>query len=179
MLDPTLNVTAERNITGVTARVRVTGTARRPEIQLSSTPALDESDILSLIIFNEPANQLLASERVSLAVTAGTIAARAVATPLADSVARALNLDLFEIGPSEDVAGGATITVGQRIGDRLFVGFRHDFGAAEISQVSFEYKLSEFLRVVSTFTDNPNLSYSVPRTDRAGIDIFYVFRREP
>ena len=69
-----------------------------------------------------------------------------MATPLADSVARALNLDLFEIGPSEDVAGGATVTIGQQIGDRLFVGFRHDFGAAEISQVSFEYKLSEFLR---------------------------------
>jgi hypothetical protein len=179
MLDPTLSVTAERNISGVTARVRVTGTARRPEIQLSSTPALDESDILSLIIFNEPANQLLASERVSLAATAGTIAARAVATPLADSVARALNLDLFEIGPSEDVAGGATITIGQRIGDRLYVGFRHDFGAAEISQVSLEYKLSEFLRLVSTFSDSPNLSYAVPRADRAGIDIFYVIRRTP
>jgi hypothetical protein len=179
VLDPTLNVSAERNISGVTARVRVTGTARRPEIQLSSTPGLDESDILSLIIFNEPANQLLASQRVSLAATAGTLAARAVATPLADSVARALNLDLFEIGPSEDVAGGATITIGQRIGDRLFVGFRHDFGAAEISQVSFEYKLSEFLRIVSTFADNPNLSYSVPRAERAGLDIFYVIRRDP
>lgn len=179
VLDPALNVTAERNISGVTARVQVTGTARRPEIQLSSTPSLDESDILSLIIFNEPANQLLASERVSLAATAGTLAARAVATPLADSVARALNLDLFEIGPSEDVAGGATVTIGQQIGDRLFVGFRHDFGAAEISQVSFEYKLSEFLRIVSTFSDNPNLSYAYPRADRAGIDLFFVIRREP
>ena len=179
MLDPAINVTAERNITGVTARVRVTGTARRPEIELSSTPPLDESDILSLIVFNQPTNQLLASEKVSLAATAGTLAARAVATPLADSVARALNLDLFEIRPSEDVAGGATVTVGQQVSERLFVGFRHDFGAAAISQVSFEYKLTEFLRFVSTFSDSNNLSYTVPRTERAGIDFFYVIRREP
>ena len=106
----TLNVTAERIITGVTARVRVTGTARRPEIQLSSTPPLDESDILSLIVFNEPANQLLPWSGCRWPRRAGTIAARAVATPLADSVARALNLDLFEIRPFEDDApGGATI----------------------------------------------------------------------
>ena len=138
VLDPQLNVTAERQISGVIARVRVTGTARQPEVTLSSTPSLDQSDILSLIIFNEPTNELLSTQKVALAARAGTLAARAIATPLADSVARALNLDLFEIRPSDDTRGGATVSIGQQVNDRLFVGFRQDFGPSEISQVEFD-----------------------------------------
>jgi translocation and assembly module TamB len=177
VLDPALDVTAERLISGVTARVRVTGTARRPEVALSSTPALDESDILSLIVFNRPTNELLAGQRVSLAATAGTLAARAVATPLADSVARALDLDLFEIRPSDEVEGGVAVAIEEQIGERLFIGFRHEFGPAEVSQISFEYRLTELLRVVTTFSDGAGRSGVVPRAERAGIDLFYVIRR--
>ena len=177
MLDPRLDVTAERLISGVTARLRVTGTARRPEIALSSTPPLAESDILSLIVFNQPTNELLAGERVSLAATAGMLAARAVATPLADSVARALDLDLFEIRPSEVVPGGVAVSIEEQIGERLFVGFRHDFGPTEVSQVSFEYRLTELLRIVTTFSEGSGRDQVMPRAERAGIDFFYVIRR--
>jgi translocation and assembly module TamB len=175
-LNPRLAVTAERVISGVTARVRVTGTAREPVIALSSSPSLSQSDILSLIIFGSPTNELLAGERVSLAATAGRLAAGAVATPIADSVARALDLDLFEIRPS-DTAGGAVVTVGQQVSDRLFVGFRHEFGPSEGSQVSFEYRLNEFWRVVTSFANSPDRSQVPPRSERAGIDLFYVIRR--
>ncbi|HEY7500768.1 MAG TPA: translocation/assembly module TamB domain-containing protein, partial [Vicinamibacterales bacterium] len=58
--NPIVDVTAVRRIpdTGVEARVRVTGSLTEPELQLSSTPPLDESDILSLIVFNRPINEL-------------------------------------------------------------------------------------------------------------------------
>src|SRR4029453_7960041 len=128
--------------------------------------------------FNEPTNELLSTEKVALAARAGTIAARAIATPLADSVARALNLDLFEIRPSDDTRGGATVSIGQQVSDRLFVGFRQDFGPSEISQVEFESRLTEAIRVVTTFADGPGRSRVLPRADRAGIDFFYVIRRE-
>jgi len=177
-LDPAIDVTAERRIGAVTANVRVTGTARTPEIALSSTPPLDQGDVLSLIVFNQPMNSLGATERVSLATRAGTLAARALATPIADSVARALDLDLFEIQPNEDAGTGATITVGRQLNDRLFVGFRQDFGSGDVSQVSFEYRLNEFLRIVTSFAQGADRARSVPRAESAGIDLFYVIRRE-
>ena len=85
---------------------------------------------------------------------------------------------MFEIQPGDDVSGaGATIVVGRQVNDRLFVGFRHQFGAEDLSQVSFEYRLNEFLRVVTSFAEGAELSGRVPREDRAALDFIFVIRR--
>ena len=176
-LNPIINVVAERQIGSVTAIVRATGTARQPAIALSSTPSLDQGDILSLIVFNQTMNELSTNARVKLAARAGTLAARALATPLSDSVARALDFDLFEITPSDDNATGATITIGRQVSERLFVGFKQNVGSDDVSQVSFEYRVSEFLRLVTSFAQGADRSRSVPRAETAGIDLFFVIRR--
>ena len=72
-MDPLLDIRTRRIISGVEARVNVRGTLKQPEIVLSSTPPLEQADILSLIVFNQPINQLGEGEQISLA------AARAVA----------------------------------------------------------------------------------------------------
>jgi autotransporter translocation and assembly factor TamB len=176
-INPALNVTAERQIGGVTARVRVTGTSRRPQLALSSTPALDQADVLSLIVFNSTMNELPTGDRINLASRAGTLAARALATPLADSVMRALDFDLFEITPNEDVSTGASLAVGRQVNERLFVGFRQTFGSDDVSQVSFEIRLTEFLRLVTTFAQGADRSRTTPRAETAGLDLFFVIRR--
>jgi len=176
-INPALNVTAERQIGGVTAQVRVTGTSRRPQLVLSSTPPLDQADVLSLIVFNSTMNELTTGDRISLAGRAGTLAARALATPLADSVMRALDFDLFEITPNEDVSTGASLAIGRQVNDRLFVGFRQNFGSDDVSQVSFEYRLTQFLRLVTTFAQGADRSRATPRAETAGLDLFFVIRR--
>ena len=171
--DPSLDVEAERTISGVVAAVRLTGSPRRPEITLSSQPPLDQGDILSLIVFNQTMNGLPAEERVSLAARAGSLAAGSIASPIADSVARALNLDQFDIRPNET---GASVLVGRQVNDRLFVGFRHDFGDSDVSQVSFEYRLNEFLRIVTSLAQGAGRSRSAQRADAAGFDLIFVIR---
>jgi translocation and assembly module TamB len=176
-LNPGLDVRAERQIGGVTAEVRVTGFARSPELMLTSNPPLDQGDVLSLIVFNQTMNELGTGEKVSLAGRAGTLAARALATPLADSVMRALDFDLFEIETNDDVSTGGTVTVGRQVNDRLFVGFRQNFGTDDVSQVSFEYRINEFLRLVTSFAQGADRSRSIPRAETAGLDLFFVIRR--
>jgi len=175
--NPSLDVSAERQIGGVTANVHVAGTIREPQLTLSSNPPLDQGDVLSLIVFNQPMNQLPTAQRVSLATRAGTLAARALATPIADSVARALDFDVFEIAPTEDIEGGAVLTVGRQISDKLFVGFRQQFGSEDSSQVSFEYRLNEFLRIVTSFAQGTERSRTLPRAERAAADFIFVIRR--
>src|SRR6202021_92891 len=101
---------------GVTANVNVRGTLGKPQIVLSSTPPLEQADILSLIVFNQPINQLGEGQQVSLAQRAQGLATGAVASPLATSIGRALNLDLFEINTSPDSGAAAQLTVGQQVG---------------------------------------------------------------
>ena len=102
-LDPSLDVSAERMIQAVTARVNVRGRLRKPEIELTSTPPQDQADILALIVFNQPLNQLGEGQQLSLAQRAGSMAAGAVANQLTGSIANSLNLDQFEINLSPDI----------------------------------------------------------------------------
>ena len=145
--NPLIDVTATRTISGVEARVHVTGTAREPELRLSSAPPQDEADILSLIVFNAPINSLGTDERVALAQRAGAIASGFVTAPLAESIGRALDVDLFEIETTGEAAGfGAAVTLGQQINEQLFVRFRQNFGPQDASEFILEYQLAEFLR---------------------------------
>jgi translocation and assembly module TamB len=173
-IDPGLNVSAERDISGVTAQVNLRGSARQPSIQLSSTPPLDEGDILSLIVFGQPMNQLGESERVNLAQRAGSIALGAISSPLAESVGRALNLDVFEIR-TEGTSSG-TVSLGSQVGSRVFIGLRQEFGRDDVSVVSVEYRLSELLRLVTSVAQGATSTHTTRRDDSTGADLVFMIR---
>lgn len=180
-INPNLDVTATRIIpnTGVETRIHITGTARTPELELTSNPPLEESDILALIVFNRPVNELGTGERSSLAATAGGIATGFIAAPLGESIGRALDLDLFEITTSDDTGElGAGITVGQQIGDRAFLRLRQQFGEHSTTEFLIEYQLARFLRL--QLSGAPETSGSAnrinqQRVERGGVDLIFFF----
>jgi translocation and assembly module TamB len=173
--NPELDVTGQREVSGITARVEVTGTARRPRISLSSQPPLDEGDVLSLIIFNQPMSQLGQSEQVDLMDRAGDMALGALATTLADSIGQALDVDLFEIrAPSSGGAG--EVALGTQVSDRLFVGFRQEFGSDSASRLSFEYRLTEFLRLLTSVGQGADQSRATRDRETAGLDLVFRVR---
>ena len=75
---------------------------------------LEEADILALIVFNQPINELGTGQQVSLAARAQSLAAGAVASQLARSIGGALQLDTFEINVAPEW--------------RANLGFGHDNG---------------------------------------------------
>jgi translocation and assembly module TamB len=180
-INPLLDISATRQIpnVGVEARVHVTGSAKAPELQLSSNPPLDESDILSLIVFNRSVNELGSGERASLAATAGGIATGFIAAPLGESIGRALDLDLFEITTTTESGDlGAGLTVGQQVGDRAFFKLRQQFGERNSSEFQIEYQLAHFLRLQASAA--PETSGSANRLgqrriERMGIDLVFFF----
>jgi translocation and assembly module TamB len=180
-INPEIDVTATRLIpnTGVEARVRITGNAQTPELTLSSNPPLEESDILSLIVFNRPINELGTGERSSLAATAGGIATGFLAAPLGDSIGKALDLDLFEITTStEEGDFGAGLTLGQQVGDRAFLKLRQQFGERNISEFLIEYQLTDFLRLQASGapeTSGSGNRLNQRRVERGGIDLIFFF----
>jgi TamB, inner membrane protein subunit of TAM complex len=173
-IDPALQVDAQRIISGVTAIVNIRGTARHPQVRFSSQPPLDEADVLSLIVFNQPINQLGGGERLNLAERAGGLAVGYLATPLANSIASALDLDIFEIRATGGESGQPSIAVGQQFGSRLFVSFRQEFGSDDFAQLSLEYRINELLRLVSTVTQGNQRSHRTQRIDRTGVDLIYT-----
>ncbi len=174
--DPLVNVTASRDVAGITAKVRLQGPARSPQVTLSSQPPLEEGDVLSLIVFNQPMNALTTTEQINLGERAASIAAGAITTPLADSIAQALNLDLFEIQVPTSEDGTGAVAFGTRFGSRVFVGVKRQFGREEASVVSLEYRVTEFLRVVTSVAQGALQAHATRRMDQSGVDLIFVFR---
>ena len=180
-INPLLDVSATRQIpnTGVTARVRITGTALAPQLALSSTPPLDDADILSLIVFNRPVNELGTGERSSLAATAGGIASGFIAAPLGESIGKALDLDVFEISTTTETGQpGAGVTIGQQIGDKAFIKLRQEFGDRNVSEFLLEYRLADFLRLRASAapeTSGAANRIGQRRVERGGLDLLFFF----
>ena len=176
-IDPAIDVTAERVISGIVANVNITGTARAPRVTLSSQPPLDEADIFSLIVFNQPVNRLGQGEVNTLAERAAGMASGFVVTPLAVSLERALDLDLFELDAVGDERGGPSATIGRQVGEKLFVKFRQSFGTQDVSEFDLEYQINNFLRLEGSAAQGRNAANRTltRRVERAGIDLVVFF----
>ena len=166
---------------GVEARIRVQGTARNPKLSFSSTPPLDESDILALIVFNRDLNSLGASEKGTVASMAGTAAAGMVVSPITDTLGRKLGLEEIDVQTINDSSGaGGIVTIGDQLGDRTFVRLRQQFGSQEVSELQLEYRLSQLLRLQGSVADGDGVGAAnrslTRRVERAGLDLIFYYR---
>jgi autotransporter translocation and assembly factor TamB len=182
-IDPALDVTGQRVIqpSGVEARIRVQGTARNPSLTFSSTPPLDESDVIALIVFNRDLNSLGASDRGTVAAMAGTAAAGMVVSPITDQLGRALGLEEIDVQTTNDASGaGGIVTIGDQLGDRTFVRLRQQFGSQEVTELQLEYRLSQLLRLQGSVADGDGVGAAnrslTRRIERAGLDLIFYYR---
>jgi autotransporter translocation and assembly factor TamB len=175
-LNPEIYVTVRRVISGVETRVSIFGPLKEPELRLSSAPPLDQSDILSLILFNTSTNQLSAAQQEELVVRAGTLAAGFLATPILAAIESEIGLDIFEIAPGE-FGTGPKVTIGQEVAPGLVARFSRQFGNEAYDEVVIEYYLSRLFRLRGTFSDAQSLAARSPfrRVERAGIDFLLFF----
>ena len=174
--DPTLDIRTQRVIQAVTANVDVRGTLRQPDIVLSSVPPLEQADILSLIVFNQPLNSVGEGQQISLMQRAQAMATGAVASQFARSIGNALNLDEFEINMAPEQGGGPQLTVGQQLGENLYVKVQQGLG--EIGQTNFilEYELTKWLRLRTNVLQGSSTQASLfQRQQGSGADFLFFF----
>jgi translocation and assembly module TamB len=174
-LDPLLDLQARREISGVETFIRVRGTMRRPELSFSSRPPLEEADILALIVFNAPLNELGEGQQISVGQRATALAGGYVASGLARSIGNALELDQFEIEAQGD-AGGPTLTVGEQVGEHVFFRIRQGFGAAQSTEFILEYQIKDYLRFQGSVADTAGSQRQMfRRIERGGLDLIFFF----
>ena len=176
-LNPNLFVTVTRLISAVETRVTISGSLQQPELRLASTPPLDESDILSLIVFGTSPNSLSGVQQQELAVRAGALAAGFLATPLLAAVENDLGLESLLVESSADSGGAPRVTIGQELAPGLVARFSRQFGQNQFDEVTIEYFLSRLLQLRATFSDAPAIAAQTTfgRVERAGIDLLFFF----
>ena len=149
---------------------------KQPEIVLSSVPPLEQADILSLILFNQPINQLGTGQQISLAQRAQDLAVGAVATQLSNSIGSALGLNIFEISAAPENGNAAMLTIGQQVGQNLFVKVEQGIGDQSQTNFILEYELATWLRLQTNVMQSSSTQQQLfQRMQGSGVDLLFFF----
>ena len=175
--DPALDLRTHRLIQGVDARVDVRGTLKQPEVKLSSTPPLEDADILALVVFNQPLNQLGTGQQMTLVERAQNLATGAVVGSLSQSIAKALNLETFRFDVAAENGSGPALTVGQQLSPNLYVKVQQGVGEST-TNLLLEYAFTNWLRLQTNVQQGAQTQQSqFQRTQGTGADLIFLFSK--
>jgi translocation and assembly module TamB len=148
-LDARINLTATRDTADLTAYLRLTGTARDPEISFTSDPPLPEDEILPQVLFGRSVEDLSPLEAAQLAASLAALSGRA-SLNLVDAARAAAGLDRFNV--RQDAAGGFLVAGGVYLTRDVYVEVgRTGSGQA---QTSLEWTLRPRLVLITSFLGN-------------------------
>lgn len=177
-INPRLDLRTRRMVQGVEARVHIRGTVQKPEVVLDSTPPMEAADILALVVFNQPINQLGVGQQMSLARRAQDLAAGAVTGQLSQSVARALNLETFELDLAPENGVASALTVGQQLGPNLYVKVQQGIADRASTNLIVEYAITNWLRLQTNVLQGAAAQQSLfQRNQGSGADLIFLFTK--
>lgn len=150
-----LNLTATRDDPALTATIRVTGTAARPEIALTSTPELPQDEILSQVLFGRSASQLSAFEAAQLAASVGALAGGG-GFDVIGNLRELAGLDRLSFGGE---ASSLTVAGGRYITDDVYLEIIG--GGENGAAVNVEWQVRRNLTISSKFGGQGEASLSI------------------
>ncbi len=150
-----LNLSATRDDPALTATIRVTGTAARPEIALTSTPSLPQDEILSQVLFGRSASQLSGFEAAQLAAGVASLAGGG-GFDVIGNLRELAGLDRLSFGGE---ASGLTVAGGRYITDDIYLEV---IGGGEAgAAVNVEWQVRRNLTVSSKLGGQGDASISI------------------
>jgi translocation and assembly module TamB len=184
-IDPTLDFTAQTNITSdTTATMRIRGYADAPTFEFSSNPVQPPDEIMALLLFGVPATQLsplqLAQIGVALASLSG-VGGDGGLNPLV-KIQKSLGLDRLNLGAATTTAtatgvenSGASIEAGRYIFKRVYIEAKQSTTGS--SQVGANVDLTKHLKLQTRLGNGTaSVQGTTPENDPgSSIGLFYQF----
>ncbi|ETW97903.1 MAG: hypothetical protein ETSY1_20875 [Candidatus Entotheonella factor] len=137
-INPVLDITANHKVSSYIVTINVTGNSKLPKINLSSAPeALEEADIVSLLVFGRTTDKLTGSEQGSLANKAQNAAVGAAAGAAASAVGQQVGLDSVEVEVGEE----AKVGTGKYVTQNIFVSYERQLGKEPGNTVGVELSI--------------------------------------
>ena len=157
--DPEINLTASASVQDVEGIIKVTGSAERPSIAFSSTPALPQDEILSRMLFGESVANISPTEALQLASAVnGLNGGSDYLNPLG-ALQSATGIDrLRVIGADTSTGRGTSVAAGKYLTNNVYVEIVTD--AKGFTATQLEVALSRSLSILST-TGNAGTGASV------------------
>lgn len=140
-----LDLTATREDTNLTAVIVIKGTAEKPLITLTSTPALPNDEVLSQVLFGRSASQLSPLEAAQLA-SAVTGLATGGGLDVIGNLRSFARLDRLALGGGS-AGAGVTVSGGKYVTDDVYIELTG--GGREGPSAQVEWRVSRRLAVIS------------------------------
>lgn len=119
--DPDLDV--KGNIKGreVTANITVSGTAKSPKVEMTSTPALPQDEILAKVLFNKSVGELSPLEMIKVAEFIGVMtgAIKKGPDPLT-KLRKKIGIDMLSVN-RDDASGNTSLSIGKQISEGVYI----------------------------------------------------------
>ena len=147
--DPRLDIAAETSETGLTARITVRGTASRPEIDFTSTPALPEEELLSRLLFGNSVTDISAAEALQLGGALASLRGGGGGLDPINKLRSAIGLDRLRIVSADPATGRETaIAVGKYFGRKFYAELITDGKGYSATQL--EFRVTRWLSLLAT-----------------------------
>lgn len=141
-IDPRLDVLVETKAGTDTARIKVEGSPRRPEIRFESAGGLPEDQVVSQILFGKTTDKLSPAQGVELAQALASLTGFEGPAGVLGKVRSGLGLDRLDVGTGVD--GKVTVEAGRMVADGVFVGVRQ---TADGPKGRVEVELTDSIKV--------------------------------
>ena len=144
-INPRLDIVAQYEHEDYRIDAVVSGTREEPSLDLRSNPALEQADILSVLLFGKPASALGKGEQANLqqqAVSLTGYAASAIGRSVADALGLSelglgLGLNLSDVGFS-----GEQVRFGRNLNRKTRISASHSMGGKAGQEVAIDYEIS-------------------------------------
>lgn len=143
--DPTIDIRAERETRdGTTVAVLISGRSSALNVSLESTPSLPGEDIMALILFDKPADELTAFQSLQVADGLTQISGVGVfgGKGFTGAARDALGLDLLNVDVDQADSSASLLTVGKYVTDGLFVSASQN-ARGENGSLRIEYEIGQ------------------------------------
>ncbi len=149
--DPILDIIATGDTQGLTAQIRVAGTALKPDIAFSSTPSLPQDELLSRLLFGASITDISAPEAVQLAAAVASLRGGGSGLNPINALRNAIGLDRLRILPADSTTGqGTSIAAGKYLTRRTYVELITD--GQGYSATRAEFQVTRWLSLLSTIS---------------------------
>ena len=146
--DPKLDIGANAAITGYTATIAVRGSALKPEISFTSTPALPEEELLARLLFGDSITQISAPEAVQLGAALASLHGGGGLDPI-NKLRSAIGLDRLRIVSADPTLNRQTgVAVGKYLGHRFYAELVSD--GRGYSASNLEFRLTNWLALLGS-----------------------------
>jgi autotransporter translocation and assembly factor TamB len=100
----------------------------------------------------------------------------AAAGQVSQQIGNALGLDTFEVNLAPETGAAPEVTVGQQVGQNLYLKVQQGIGDQGQTNVILEYELTRWLRFRTNYLNGPTSQAQLfQRTQGSGVDLLFFF----